>query len=509
MSPLDHVKQGDMDYFKRVELDVLWNFRSETGNGILAEAAHEGQLDCCKEIYKRCPEQLFSQNMKGNTILHHVSKHRGRVSFTMLAFFLDTGAKVEEDIKNGWREDKLNFNEWCKLQNHKGETALYRSFKVRNLKTAKLWIKIDSDHGLQLLRVTNNEGNTPLHLAVGRQDLELVKLLTVEEPDFDYGVNRNRETPIMIAVREAEWRQMYGDGTSVKIRKLLLKTQPRQSKVRAWDQKWTILHFAAGTGYLDAVKDIIHFCPDCMEVVDIQGHNFLHVAAMYQQKHVVDYISKSEVISDEVLNGLNVHGNTPLHIAALSGNVSMTQCLLDNNRVDRMTTNANGQKVLDAITFDHDKTIAGVRGEGINGRMSEKKLLDQANIGLVVGTLIGTMSLIAAIIVPAGYSTGEEPNLGFASFSRSTSFEAFMISNYFALLFSLYAVFSNLSTTFLYERQDIINKLNVASICSLGAMFAMMVAFMTWSYAVLTISKRTAIALLLLVFTFSCYILYG
>ncbi|PIA29045.1 hypothetical protein AQUCO_06300012v1 [Aquilegia coerulea] len=227
-----------------------------------------------------------------------------------------------------------------------------------------------------------------------------------------------------------------------------------------------------------------------MELVDNEGLSFLHLAAEYQNVNVLTHVLAMKDLDASFLNLKDNYGNTPLHIAAETGNQTMVEWLLYDPRVDKMTKNAKGQKVLDAITFDYDKEKAKIYG--VRDKMDERVLKDQSDFDLVVGALIATVSFTARITVPGGYIS-DGPNSGLAVLSKSASFEAFVISNNFALVFSLYAVFSHFCTRRLLRREDIIYQLNVATFCTLGAIFAMMVAFITGSYAVLSISNRIAI----------------
>ncbi|KAF5207369.1 Ankyrin repeat, partial [Thalictrum thalictroides] len=124
--------------------------------------------------------------------------------------------------------------------------------------------------------------------------------------------------------------------------------QPSQSKARRGENGWTSLHHAAHHGDLSAVEDIINFCPDCLELVDSEGMNFFHVAAKFERIQVVKHVLGGKKIPDSVLNMQDNNGNTPLHIAALTGNESLTLCLLYDINVNKMTVNKNGQHVLHA-----------------------------------------------------------------------------------------------------------------------------------------------------------------
>ncbi|MBA0633799.1 hypothetical protein Godav_025775, partial [Gossypium davidsonii] len=57
----------------------------------------------------------------------------------------------------------------------------------------------------EMLRITDQESNTALHLAVKYDDVEMVKeLLEHEDPDFQYSANKNQETPLYLAAKRGD-----------------------------------------------------------------------------------------------------------------------------------------------------------------------------------------------------------------------------------------------------------------------------------------------------------------
>lgn len=142
------------------------------------------------------------------------------------------------------------------------------------------------------------------------------------------------------------------------------------------------------------------------------------------------------------------------------------------------------------INFDYDKRRARVYG--LTDRLDEKVLKDRSDFDLLVGALIATLSFTAGIAVPGGYMDGG-PNEGNAVLYKKISFDLFVISNTIALVLSLASVFSHFCTRRLITEESIIDQLKVATYCSLGSIFAMVVAFMTGSYTVLAVSRWLAI----------------
>ncbi|KAL7220256.1 hypothetical protein ACSBR2_013174 [Camellia fascicularis] len=123
------------------------------------------------------------------------------------------------------------------------------------------------------------------------------------------------------------------------------------------------------------------------------------------------------------------------------------------------------------------------------------KALVPANISksketdLIVATLIATVTFAAGITMPGGYIVdNKDPNEGMAVLTRKAAFKAFVITDTIALTLSSFAVLNHLYTMtdhpILLKRQ-----LALAFLCTAYAMMAMLVAFITGTYAVLASSS--------------------
>ncbi|KAL5716155.1 hypothetical protein ACHQM5_017884 [Ranunculus cassubicifolius] len=473
VSPFQHAQRGDVDYFQSLEMDVLENSRDDKGNSVLSLAAQYGQLSCCRVIYRRCPQLLYERNNQGITPLHHAA-YNGRND--IIKFLL---IKIEGGVVETVDEELLM------MTNHSKETALHYAVQKEGLlESAKLLT--EADRNKKLLRMITADKNTALHYAVGYHHLEIVELLVEADSDFEYSANTNGKTPLFMAFEQA----LSGDQKTADIRKLLIRKQPTQCQLPKGKNNWTLIHHATHKGDLSAVKEIIHFWPDCCQLVDKKGQNFLHLAVKFEQVNILKYILELRNIVDSVLNGKDNYGNTPLHLATTSANQSIALALLDDHRVSKMVENKQGKKPLDIINFDYDKRRAGVLG--LLDLVDEKELKDRSDFDLLVGALISTVSFTAGITVPGGYIS-DGPNRGNAILYKKRTFEAFVVFNTIALALSLFAVFSHFCMKRLVNKKDIIYQLKAATFCSIGAIFAMMVAFIMGSFAVLSISLGLAI----------------
>ncbi|KDO36233.1 hypothetical protein CISIN_1g030637mg [Citrus sinensis] len=123
---------------------------------------------------------------------------------------------------------------------------------------------------------------------------------------------------------------------------------------------------------------------------------------------------------------------------------------------------------------------------------------------LVVAALIATVTFAAAFTLPGGYKSDTEdgPNRGTAILSKNTAFQAFVISDAIAMVLSLSAVFVHFILSLKYFKKFIFLFV-FALYFTVFAMEAMMVAFVTGTYAMLaTPSLGLAIATCIIGLTF-------
>nr|TKS16454.1 hypothetical protein D5086_0000022810 [Populus alba] len=305
---------GNINPFKDhpTSLSELFTPQKNTILHVLENQRRESEsTDFAGQIIDMCPQLLLQANTKGETPLHFAARY-GRSNAVKV--LIDRAKNLAIDPENGPAEEK------------------------------------------NMLRMTNEEKDTALHVAARNIQAQVVEILTKEDPEFSYSANVHGETPLYIAanMRTAlHAAAMHGDHeTARKIlerdARLTRRTDddgcsplhyaaffpnssdggPTVRVLLEYDvsaayivdsEKRTALHLAVAGGNLPAMKDIMNTCPACCELVDSRGWNALHYAAITLREHI--HFSRLIPYFDELKYEKDNDGNTPFHLFAAFGNL--------------------------------------------------------------------------------------------------------------------------------------------------------------------------------------------
>ncbi|KAA3463432.1 protein ACCELERATED CELL DEATH 6-like [Gossypium australe] len=291
----------------------------------------EKRSDFIGQILTKCPSLLLQTNAKGQTPLH-VAAMNGHSAIVKL--LIKSCAKARDgDL------EKLEM----------GQVNAVR----------------------EMLRITDQESNTALHVAARYGDVEMVEgLLELEDPDFQYSANKNQETPLYLAAKRgdrgmlsilldksksighggphgrtvlhAAAKARNAEATRIILEKKgnlinetdedghtplhyaahfvcdsVVEEQLTRDVSAAYigDKKlgMTALLMAARQGYVPTVKKILSYCPDCCEKVDKRGLNFLHYLAFrdrsYKLSHSLFMPGGTEIEYGSIRNLMNLKGD--------------------------------------------------------------------------------------------------------------------------------------------------------------------------------------------------------
>ncbi|XP_060182398.1 ankyrin repeat-containing protein ITN1-like [Lycium barbarum] len=397
---------------------------------------------------------------------------------------------------------------------------------------------LDIEACQELLRITNNDGDTALHKAVRYGHHNMVKLLVKEDADFFHPPNNAGKTPLYLALEggdEDSARLILCNSKSLsyagpcgttalhaaaiynatewQINKWLMKP-------RAKEDNKTPLHLAAINGKLKAMEEILEQCPDSLEAVTTQGQNVLHlVAENNKQKILLIMLSQSRFKA--LIFQKDVEGKTPLHPRDYSY-IKKGKCLLYHPFLEKNSfkkrdnvphrlgillqqkTNTEGETfflilcnficlhfILKNCNRDN---IADSKGKHMRNDKGAASWKERANTHLIVATLITTVSFAAGFTLPGGYNGDDGANKGMAILSKKAALKAFAIADTIAMISSTAAVFLHYLATY---DQGTISRFRYlgAGTLVMVAMVAMVVAFTAGLYTVLPNSEGIALVI--------------
>lgn len=95
----------------------------------------------------------------------------------------------------------------------------------------------------------------------------------------------------------------------------LVKFDASTARMADKHRSMTALHLAAGQGHFGILKTILSSCPDCLELVDNRGWNFVHFGMVSFRLPELNEFVKGWGTKN-FINAKDVRGNTPLLVLA-------------------------------------------------------------------------------------------------------------------------------------------------------------------------------------------------
>ncbi|TXG72184.1 hypothetical protein EZV62_000763 [Acer yangbiense] len=356
--------------------------------------------------------------------------------------------------------------------------------------------EVDLGFPTQVFTIYVSRSGEGLHdLDLTREILEKRKRLTKETDD-------NGWTPLHCAA-------YYG---CCRVTQLLLEFDKSAAYMGDKYRKMTPLHLAASQGHIDIMKKIVFYCPDCYELVDDRGWNVLHFAmATLNEKKLSSFLQNR--FTEKLVHEKDIKGNTPLHVLAtctrsmkapqffkaIINQVRATPFAVNKRNVNAANAYLYGYPELEqeilALSEDIDNApyargLLRLRGSHRDEHFEQLKGAKESH--LIAAALIATVTFAAAFTLPGGYKNEEGKNQGTAILSRNSAFQAFVITDAIAMVFSLSAVFIYVVMSLEMFKKHV-NLFEWGAWITVVAMGAMVIAFVTGTYAVLAPSLWLAI----------------
>ncbi|XP_052293031.1 ankyrin repeat-containing protein At5g02620-like isoform X3 [Citrus sinensis] len=536
--------EGEFDPFKFAN-DNLGSVVTHNKNTVLhvnIASNREGESISTKfveQVLDICPSLLLQVNAKGDAPLHVAARygHAAVVEALIEIGEKQPGQELESGVKSTTRY-------MLGMKNDEENTALHEAVQSGSLDVVEILFKADPDFPDS----ANGSGETPLYLAAARghkkisaEILQKCPLAAHEGPNGKTALHaavcsgsrgvielllhrkksltRERDQHGWTPLHYAAFLDRFG------ISSHLLEVDRSAALIADKDRKMTALHLAAGQGNVGMVEEIIACCPECCELVDDRGWNVLHFAMVSFSIRELKYLLNKYLVFRNLIFEKDEKGNTPFHVLA-------AVCPHPDNAgydiVPRKIAKGYYQAVnKQNISVEHinrygfpelEKEIEKLSKADGSGNYPDcvvkinknKKrafypfweYLEENVFGvekaseyhLVVAALIATVTFAAAFTLPGGYKSDTEdgPNRGTAILNKNVAFQAFVISDAIAMVLSLSAVLFHFFLSLkLFEKSIFL--FSFALWFTLVAMAAMIIAFVTGTYAVLAPSLGLAI----------------
>ncbi|KAL6840745.1 hypothetical protein ACP4OV_029609 [Aristida adscensionis] len=513
------------------------------GNTLLHVAAAGGHAELASLLLRRAPGLLAARNAALDTPLQLAARAGAHKVVALLVAAASSSTPTSAALRALTR-----------ATNSRGETALHDA--VRGGHEAAARALAAADPGLVALR--DGDGESPLYMAAAAGSLGIVRVLlrayrnAEEEEDMPVlgsCTGPGGRTVLHAAVLTSNVELLQWNPTLVKevddsgstplhyiasvgnvsAMKLLLRRDTSPAYVSDSNGLFPV-HIAAKMGYGQLIYELCRYCPDCDELLDSRGRNFLHIAVEHKKWKVVWHFRGTPELG-RMANVMDSEGNTPLHLAVKNADQMIVSLLMATKGVLPNIVNKQGLTALDLAVLATDKGISYTLNPQVIilrclawtgavlsprrldhfidefgiGRASGNELKKFTNIAqnLIVGSvLVSTVTFAAVFTLPGGYISDGHPHSGAPILSHRYTFKAFVMANTLAF------VGSTLSTIWLtYAGSEHVHPLLRAiymflSVISMEqATRSMVIGFALGAYVVLSpVNDRIAIVVCLSTF---------
>ncbi|XP_054789833.1 protein ACCELERATED CELL DEATH 6-like [Prosopis cineraria] len=241
------------------------------------------------------------------------------------------------------------------------------------------------------------------------------------------------------------------------------------------------IHFACGKGHIQVVEELLRVQgPRASFSLNNEGRNILHIASMRGKSKMVKYLLKHPKINSKTVNEKDLlNGDTPLHLASRKLYLWTLDHLSRDKRIIVNLVNDQGLTAIDIIRSQSKFPMTRIEfykrlrhvttylldlitlqlgacmiliyaGASLkhNNKLRPKRVVnkewnenDGANTLIIVAVLVATVTFAAGFTIPGGVYSSDDPvpkKRGIAVLSDQTLFKIFMTFNTIAMYCSTF-----------------------------------------------------------------------
>ncbi|XP_078149942.1 protein ACCELERATED CELL DEATH 6-like isoform X2 [Carex rostrata] len=435
-------------------------------NTVLHIAAEQGHVELVEKIIQRDNTLLVSENSMEETPLHLAARAGNRRMVSHIVFLA--------------QQSGIGAYQVLTKRSIEGDTVLHEAAQHGQEDVVQVLMTVAPALSVEL----NDASMSPLYLAVVRNSVDIVRILTQYSHSSALGPNQQNalhaavlqspEITSMLLDWKAElankkdasgstpvhYAASSGDVTTVNT---ILDRVPLAVYIQ--DQEGSSpLHVAARMCNCSAISCMIDICPDSFELCNNHGQNFLHIVAQHGGKEInlnghdlkniisiINLVSRKPDLK-KLVNERDNEGNTPLHYASMNGFTEVILHLLKVSEADTTLMNNEGKTALDhAVSLDSFFLMAGAvatlsaygatfspeRQDKVikNWKDETTKWIDSVSDNLIiVSVLIATIAFSAAFNIPGSYN-GD----GIANLRQARQYNIFLVLDTIAMSASVSA----------------------------------------------------------------------
>ncbi|KAM7507403.1 hypothetical protein LguiA_017856 [Lonicera macranthoides] len=516
------------------------NLSGETGLHLAARGGHASVVQFLMDSARKLDDEdiesrphawelsLWTANDDGETALHEAARYNRREVLSMLVkedpSYTHSVNKIGETplyiaASRGFHELVdviLNNCEAPVYSGPNGTTALHGAVICGSEECTRKLLEWKET----IVRETDSNGQTPLHYAAYFGFSSIACQLLHVDPSTAYVANKYySETALHIAAIR---------GHVVVMKEILLACPDCCSMVNIHGRN--MLHLAIENNHKKVIEYIIEECPVIGSLInrkDVDGNapsHLLELSICNVPKLIQhDMVDKGALINSKNLSHLGsvyniIRNNTKAETEIEEAPKSCGGALRVHNTMNKGKPTLMQKEAADptpvhfpvpfqpparaqtAVAFAPAPAAvfsASAPGPAL-ANVPVEEIRQFINTDIIVAALIVTVAFAAGFTMPGGYIQSGSENQGTAVLAKSVAFQAFVISDTLALLFSLTALFLYSLTAADITQETVIKFYSVGGWFTLLALVVMMIAFITGTYAVLAHSSGLAIATCLL-----------